>query len=88
MQPKAVNNFVFVLQSEAESEKSGLLMVGSGKEKPNKGTIFSVGDCVQDNNIKTSEGKTCLFFKGTGFNVEYDSKEYLVLTGEQIIAIV
>lgn len=84
----AVNNYVFIEKDEAQSEKKGLVIPSYGKEKPSSGIIFSVGEAVQDRKIKNAVGKKVLFHKGIGFNMEVDDKEYLVLEGHQIIAIV
>lgn len=85
---QATNDFVFVIREKAESEKSGIIIPDQGREKPNRGTVFTLGDLVQDKNIKKSKNKKCLFFKGTGFPIEFEGVEYLVLTANQIIAIV
>jgi len=58
-----------------------------GREKPNEGIIVTIGDLVQDKKIKTAKNKKCLFFKGAGFTVSYQGVDYLVLTSDQIIAI-
>jgi co-chaperonin GroES (HSP10) len=84
---QATNNFVFVLRDKAEAEKAGIFIPDQGKEKPNQGTVFSVGDLIQDKTIKKAKNKKCMFFKGTGFPVEYEGIEYQVLTSDQIIAI-
>jgi len=84
---QATNNFVFVIREKAESEKSGIFIPDQGREKPNEGTIVSIGDLIQDKKIKGAKNKKCLFFKGTGFSIEYAGVTYLVLTGDQIIAI-
>lgn len=84
----ATNNYVFIVKDESQSEKNGLYMPSGSREKPSKGIVFSVGDSVQDRKIKNSVGKQVLFHKGVGFNIEFEEKEYLVLEGNQIIAIV
>lgn len=88
MSIQATNNFVFVIRDKAETEKSGIFIPDQGREKPPRGTIFSVGDLVQDKKIKAAKNKKCLFFKGTGFSITHDGVEYQVLTSDQIIAIV
>jgi len=85
---QAVNNFVFVLIDKAPGEKSGFYIPDQGREKPNEGVVFSIGDVVPDKQIRKAKNKKCLFFKGTGFPVTYDGVEYQVLTSDQIIAIV
>jgi len=84
---QATNNFVFVTREKAESEKSGIYIPDQGREKPNEGIIVTIGDLVQDKKVKASKNKKCLFFKGAGFTVPYQGVEYLVLTSDQIIAI-
>ncbi len=82
---KATNNFVFIVRDEAETEKMGLFIPSKGVEKPHQGTIYSGGHLVKDPKIKT--GKKCLFHKGCGFSIEYEGVEYLVLTGDEVIAV-
>ena len=81
----AVNNFVWVIRDEKQNEASGLILPDSGKEKPNTGTILSVGELVQDKKIK--KDKKCLFYKGAGMEVEYNGETYLVIEGERIIGL-
>lgn len=84
---KATNNFVFIVRDEVETEIAGLLIPGQGIEKPHQGTMFSVGGLVRDPKIKNGKGKRCLFHRGIGFSIDYEEKEYLVLLGEEIIAV-
>ena len=84
---QATNNFVFITREKAESEKAGIFIPDQGREKPNEGIIVTIGDLVQDKKIKTAKNKKCLFFKGAGFTVSYQGVDYLVLTSDQIIAI-
>lgn len=84
---QATNDFVFVIRDETEKESGGLLIPDGGAEKPHHGTIFSIGDLVQDKKIRAAKGKRCAFHKGIGFDMEIDGQIYLVLTGSQIIGI-
>ena len=85
---QATNNFVFIIRDEAESETGGLIIPDNGKEKPHKGKIFSVGGMAKDPKIKNGKGKTAIFHKGIGFEIDYDDKTYLVLMDNEIIGIV
>jgi chaperonin GroES len=83
---QAANGFVWIIRDETPEETSGLLLPDSGKEKPHYGTLFSVGDMVQDKKIK--KGKKCLFFKGNGMEITYEGQDYLVLEGERVIGVI
>lgn len=83
---QAVNNFVFVIRDESETETSGFILPDQAQEKQHRGTIYSVGDLVEDKKIK--EGKKCLFHKGNGFDVEHEGQVYLVIEGVKVIAVI
>lgn len=85
---KATNEFVFVKRDKVETEKGGLIMPPSGREKPHTGTIVSCGTLVKDGNIKSGKGRKCLFHKTVGFEIEYEEETYLVLLGSEIIAVI
>ena len=84
---KATNNFVFIIRDKTESEKNGLILPTSGKVKPHRGDIFSVGGKVTDPDIKTGKGKKALFHAGVGQEIDVDGTVYLVLFEHEIIAV-
>jgi co-chaperonin GroES (HSP10) len=85
---EATNEFVFVILDEILTEKRGLLLPPSSKEKPSRGKIITVGELVEDTKIKNGVGKNALFHKGSGASMEYEGVEYQVLEGKHIIAVV
>lgn len=85
---QATNNFVYIIRDKPKNEIAGAYIPSSGIEKQSRGTIYSVGDLVQDKRIKSGKGKTCIFHKGTGFEIEYENTTYLVLSGEDITGII
>ena len=87
MQIEATNNFIYLIRDETEKEKGGLLIPGKGQEKPHMGTIISIGELVKDKKIRKSVNKKGVFHKGTGFPIELEGIEYLVLTDDQIIGV-
>lgn len=87
MNIQATNNFVFIVRDEVQKESSGLLIPGQGREKPHQGTIFSIGHLVKDPKIKGGKNRKCLFHKGIGFSIDFEGVEYLVLMGDEIIAV-
>lgn len=84
---KATNNFVLVIRDEPEKERGGLSIPGMGQTKPASGIIYSAGRMVKDPDIKEGKGKKCLFHPTVGFPLPFDGVTYLVLEGEQIIAL-
>lgn len=84
---EATNNFVYIIRDETQKEIAGLIIPGKGQEKPNMGTVYSVGDLVRDKKIKGAKNKKAMFFRGTGFEIEHEKQTYLVLTDDQIIGI-
>lgn len=84
---QATNNFVFIIRDEIKSETGGLIIPGQGRVKPHQGTILSVGGMVKDPKIKGGKGKKVLFHQGIGFSIEFEGTEYLVLMGDEIIAV-
>lgn len=85
MAPIAANDFVFILRDETQSETGGLYIPDDGKVKPHQGTIITAGPLVEDKNIKNGKGKKVLFHQHVGFEIPYEDKTYLVLTGREII---
>lgn len=85
---EATNDFVFIILDEAEKEKLGLVIPGSGQEKPSQGTIVTVGELVGDIKIKAAVGRKCLFHKGSGFGIPFDGVDYQVMESMKIIALV
>lgn len=85
---KAVNNFVFIIKDEEKKESGGLILPTSGRVKPHKGKVVSVGSLVKDTNIKSSKGKDVLFYQTCGFGIEYEKESYWVLADSEIIAVV
>ena len=85
--PKATGQRVWIIRDEVESEKAGLIIPGSGREKPHTGTIFSIGLLVKDADIKRSKGKKAIFHKNIGQEIDYQGKVYLILFEHEIIGI-
>lgn len=83
---KAVNNFVFIIRDEIQKEVDGLTLPDKSKLKPSRGEIVSIGGKVTDPDIK--QGKTGIFHKGVGQEIEIDGKDYLVLFEYELIAVI
>lgn len=84
-----------ILEVAQEEEKTvgGIVLASAAKEKPQTGTVIAVGEGrVLDNGTKVpaevKEGDTVMFEKYSGTEVKYEGKEYLIVAGKDIIAVV
>jgi co-chaperonin GroES (HSP10) len=83
----ATNNFVWIIRDKTEAEKSGLIIPGSGREKPHTGEIKSIGSLVRDKNVKAGKGKKGIFHKGVGQEIDYNGTVYLILFEHEILGV-
>ena len=82
---------VKMLEGE-ETTKSGIVLPGSAKEKPQVAEVVAVGPgTVVDGNVVKMEvkvGDRVLMNKYSGSEVKYDGQEYTILKQGDILAIV
>ncbi len=80
------------LDSE-ETTKGGIIIPDSAKEKPQEGKVVAVGNgrFLEDGSIKPLEvkkGDKILFSKYGGTEISIDGEDYLILSEEEILAVV
>lgn len=84
---QACGEFIFLIKDAAETERGGLLLPEPSIKKPNTGKIISVGNLVYDKTIKV--GKTAIFSKQVGSDIEIFDTEITVLNGNnQVLGII
>jgi chaperonin GroES len=76
-----------------EMTRSGIVLPDTASEKPQEGTILSVGPGrVLDNGkrieMEVKAGDTVLFAKYAGTEVKLDGEDYLVIRESDLLAIV
>ena len=76
-----------------ETTASGIVLPDTAKEKPKQGKVLSLGDGkLLDNGKRASfqvkEGDRVLFTSYGGQEVTVDGDEYLILTEDDILAVV
>ena len=75
-----------------ETTKSGIVIPGQAKEKPQQAEIVAVGPGGMVNgkevNMTVSVGQTVIYSKYAGTTVELDDVEYIVVKQDDILAIV
>ena len=72
---------------EPQKTAGGLYLPDTAKEKPRTGVVLAVGT-DEDLREKVKEGDRVLYGKYTGDEVELDGKKVLVLSRNEILALV
>ena len=94
MKINPIRDRILVKPTDAENKTAGGLYIpDNAKEGPVKGTVVSTGAgrVAEDGTVVplvVSEGNTVMYVKGAGQTVTEDNEEYLILTEDQILAIV
>jgi chaperonin GroES len=89
-----LNDKIVVKRLEAESTTAGgIVLPDTAKEKPKQGRIVSLGDGkLLDNGkraaFQVKEGDRVLFTSYAGSEVKIGSEEYLIMTEDDILAVV
>jgi chaperonin GroES len=85
---------VLVERLEAETKTAGgIVLPDSAKEKPQKGKIISVGNgkVLDDGTVRklqVKKGDMVLFTSYAGTDVKIGSKEYLIMSESDIMAVI
>ncbi|MCI5751920.1 MAG: co-chaperone GroES [Oscillospiraceae bacterium] len=90
---KPLEDRVVIKNVEAEeTTKSGIILTGSAKEKPQVAEVVKVGPggVVDGNEVKmyVKEGQKVLTSKYSGTEVKIDGEEYTIVRQSDILAIV
>ena len=93
MNIKPLGERLVIKKLEAEEKtKSGIVLTGSAKERPQEAEVVAVGPgAVVDGNrieMEVKVGDKVLYSKYAGTEVKVDGQEYTILKQEDILAIV
>lgn len=89
MQIRPLGDRVVIKRIEAvETTKSGIVLPGAAKEKPQEAEIVSVGPGTEDVKMEVTVGDRVLFSKYSGTEVKIEDKEYIILKQEEILAVI
>jgi len=89
-----LNDKILVERLEADDKTAGgIILPDSAKEKPKQGKILAVGDGKALENGKRAAfqvkaGDRVLFSTYSGNEITHEGKEYLILTEDDVLAIV
>ena len=71
-----------------ETTKSGIILSGTSKEKPQVAVVVAVGPGTKDVTMEVKEGDTVLYGKYSGQELTIDGVEYLIMRQADILAII
>jgi chaperonin GroES len=78
---------------EGEQRVGGIIFPDSAKEKPQRGTVFAVGQGkVKDDGGRqppdVKSGDTIVFGKYSGQEIKIDGEDYLIMREDDVLAII
>ena len=93
MQLKPLGDRVILKQLEAEeTTKSGIVIPGQAKEKPQQAEVIAVGPggCIDGKEVKmeVKKGDQVIYSKYAGTEVKMQEEEFIIVRQSDIVAIV
>ncbi len=89
MNIKPLQDRVVVKMAEAEeTTKSGIILSGSAKEKPEIAIVIEVGPGTSEVKMEVKKNDKVLISKYSGTNVKLEGEEFIIVRMEDILAIV
>lgn len=86
---KPLADRVLIKPMEAEQKTaSGIIIPDTAKEKPQKGTIISVGPGTSDEKMEVKAGDVVLYGKYAGTELTIDGVDYLIMKQSDILAVI
>ena len=86
---KPLGDRVLVEPAPAEERTtSGIIIPDTAQEKPQRGTVVSVGAGKKDEPMTTKVGDVVLYGKYAGTELKYEGKDYLIMRESDILAII
>ena len=81
------NRLLVQIVENEESTKSGIILAGTAKEESNIAKVIETSDYLDDEQEVLLKGDKVLLCPGVGTKVKIDEKEYLVVSQEDVLAV-
>lgn len=89
MQIRPLADRVVIKRVEAvETTKSGIVLPGASKEKPQEAEVVAVGPGTNDVKMELAVGDKVLFGKFSGTEVKLEGTEYIIIKQDDILAVI
>lgn len=92
MKIKPLGNRIVVKREEAKTTRGGILLPETAQEKPRQGKVVAVGPGKVDEKgknhaVELKVGDTVLFSSYSGTEYKADHVDYLILSEEDVLAV-
>ncbi len=89
---KPLGNRIVVKRQEAKTSKGGILLPEAAQEKPRQGKVVAVGPGKVDEKgkshaLEVKVGDEILFSSYSGTEYKADNEDYLILSEEDVLAV-
>lgn len=71
-----------------ETTKSGIVLPGQNKEKPQQAEVIAVGPGTEEVKMEVKKGDNVIYSKYSGTEVKVDDVEYIICKQSDILAII
>ena len=79
---------VIKMKENEETTKSGIILAGSSKEKPQFAEVLEVGPGTEKIKMEVQKGDKVVVSKYAGTEVKYDGEDLVIINQSDILAIV
>ena len=87
LKPLADRVLIKMLESD-ETTKSGIILSGTNKEKPQFAKVIEVGPGTEKIKIEVKKGDKVVVSKYAGTEIKYEDEDLIILSQNDILAIV
>lgn len=71
-----------------ETTKSGIVLPGQEKAKPQQAEVIAVGPGTEDVKMEVAAGDQIIYSKYSGTEVKLDEEKYIIVKQEDILAVI
>lgn len=71
-----------------ETTKSGIILPGQNKEKPQQAEVVAVGPGTEEMKMEVKKGDHVIYSKYSGNEVKIDDQDYIIVKQNDILAII
>lgn len=87
LKPLADRVVIKMLENE-ETTKSGIILAGASKEKPQFAEVLEVGPGTEKIKMEVRKGNKVVVSKYAGTEIKYEGEDLIIVSQEDILAIV